>query len=253
MEAVVVVLLVGLSFWAASAAGPPLPSPPVQHVTFVDTSLDKRNFLFRGGDPNVGPHGSFDYAALVQSIELAATRAGVQDLPDKFYLVDINLTNLEANSDAKGSIAEWTFFNANPHLGRFLFWETHGTNDNASNLGIPAGLKQSMVENFQVWQGDQLVTRMEQLHSLLNTNMSLPVIIYGHCYCGCDRTGETMGAYYMKWLRYTWEMTNKVNTMIAERPMTCSEYLAMQWYCLYLNYSEGTDLNCMNNQPCTVL
>jgi len=237
---------------AVVVAGRPqaLPSPLVRHVNFVDSSLDNRNFLFRGGDPNVGPRGVFDYDALVQSIQLAAERVRVT-LPAKFYLIDINLTNLQEGGDAPRTIAEWTFFNANPHLGKFIFWETHGTKDNATDPLVPAGLKQYMIENFKVWQGDQLVTRMDELRTLLHTNMTLPVVVYGHCDCGCDRTGETMGAYYMKWMGYSWEHTNKLNTEFAERPMMCEEYLAMQYYCLYLNYAEGRRLNCLNNQPCT--
>lgn len=31
----------------------------------------------------------------------------------------------------------------------------------------------------------------------------------------------------------------------------CEEYLAMQYYCLYLNHSEGRKLNCLTNHPCT--
>ena len=54
-------------------------------------------------------------------------------------------------------------------------------------------------------------------------------IIYGHCDCGCDRTGQTFGSYYMRWQNRTWEETNKLNTIIATRPMMCNNYLAMQW------------------------
>jgi hypothetical protein len=227
-----------------------LPSPLVRHVHFVDQTPDRRNFLFRGGDPNVGRDGKFDYDGLVQSIQLAAERVRVA-LPSKFYLIDINLTNLEAGGDAPRTIAEWSFFNANPHLGKFIFWETHGTKDNASDPTVPAGLKQYMIEHFPVWQGDQLVTRMAELRTMLYTNFTLPVVLYGHCDCGCDRTGETMGAYYMKWLNYSWDFTNKLNTEFAERPMMCEEYLAMQYYCLYLNHAEGKRLDCLTNHPCT--
>jgi hypothetical protein len=31
-----------------------------------------------------------------------------------------------------------------------------------------------------------------------------------------------MGAYYMKWLNYSWDFTNKLNTEFAERPMSTS-------------------------------
>jgi hypothetical protein len=180
-----------------------------------------RSFLFRGGDPNVGRDGKFDYDGLVQSIQLAAERVRVA-LPSKFYLIDIkyspslcrvrapygdihlitthtySLTNLEAGGDAPRTIAEWSFFNANPHLGKFIFWcvmdvrsialrmpcvwraltarrnrETHGTKDNASDPTVPAGLKQYMIEHFPVWQGDQLVTRMAELRTMLYTNCML--------------------------------------------------------------------------------
>jgi len=251
MQHVALVCLV-LALAVASVAARPqaLPSPLVRHVHFVDATPDHRNFLFRGGDPNVGRNGAFDYEALSKSIQLAAERVNVA-LPPKFYLIDINLTNLEADGDAHRTIAEWTFFNANPHMGKFIFWETHGTRDNASDPMVPASLKQYMIENFKVWQGYQLVTRMEELRSMLYTNLTLPVVLYGHCDCGCDRTGETMGAYYMKWLGYSWDQTNRLNTEFAERPMMCEEYLAMQYYCLYLNHSEGRKLNCLTNHPCT--
>jgi hypothetical protein len=60
---------------------------------------------------------------------------------------------------------------------RALPRETHGTKDNASDPLVPASLKQYMIENFKVWQGDQLVTRMEELRSMLYTNRASTAIV----------------------------------------------------------------------------
>jgi hypothetical protein len=66
---------------------------------------------------------------------------------------------------------------------RTLPRETHGTKDNASDPLVPASLKQYMIENFKVWQGDQLVTRMEELRSMLYTNRASTAIVF--CVCAC--------------------------------------------------------------------
>lgn len=36
-------------------------------------------------------------------------------------------------------------------------------------------------------------------------------------------------------MHMTWEQTNKLNTIIATRPMMCSNYLNMQWYKIYIH------------------
>ncbi len=142
-----------------------------------------------------------------------------------------SLTNLEADGDAPRTIAEWTFFNANPHLGKFIFWcacrllsfisaahaahcspltkrvdvralprETHGTKDNASDPLVPASLKQYMIENFKVWQGDQLVTRMEELRSMLYTNRASTAIV--SCVCAHARLHQGWFLTVCEWRSY---------------------------------------------------
>ena len=69
--------------------------------------------------------------------------------------------------------------------------------------------------------------------------------------CGCDRTGETFGSYAMTYQGHSWKETNERNKIIAGRPMCCSNYRNMQWYCLWLNFQHPEmGLNCMDNQPC---
>lgn len=76
-------------------------------------------------------------------------------------------------------------------------------------------------------------------------------IIYGHCDCGCDRTGQLFGSYAMRWQNKTWDEANKMNTVIATRPMECENYRNMQWYCLYLKHVRNyAHLTCDVPHPC---
>jgi len=155
--------------------------------------------------------------------------------------------------DGNKTILEFNWFEQNPDLGQVIFWETHGTTDNATSHYIPKTLLPNLVKTLPAWLGDHLVERTENIRTLLYTKYGQPVVIYGHCDCGCDRTGEIFGSYYMRWMGLGWEETNDLNTEIADRPMGCKNYLAMQWYCLWLNFNFQKNLNCMNPQPCTVL
>jgi len=222
----------------------------VPHVHFVDKSSDNLNFLFRGGDPNVN-QGQFGYEELKLAIRNAAKNANV-NLPESYYLIDINLTNMDvAKGDGNRTISEFKWFEKNAEKGKFIFWETHGTSNNVSYPTIPSEFIPQLTKSLSVWLGDQLEDRIEYLWTLLSTKLNQAVVIYGHCDCGCDRTGELFGSYYMRWMNLTWEEANELNKVIAERPMECHAFLAMQWYCLWLNTNYGRNLNCLSHQPCT--
>jgi hypothetical protein len=188
-------------------------------------------------------------------MQVAANVSGLT-LPDDFFLIEINFMDLEtvphnSGGDRDRVIAEFTFFQQNPDAGRFVFWETLGSYDNATSGTIPIEVVAGLTPQLDEWMPDHLVYRMESLNNFLNTAYEKPVVIYGHCDCGCDRTGEIFGSYYMKWLNMTWEQANAMNTNISGDPIGCDNYLAMQWYCMYLLYGENrTDLNCWTNQPC---
>jgi len=230
------------------------------NVHFVDmTPSDSgvQNFLFRGGGLTTGlDHSIFNYSGMVRNIQQAGEEAGVK-VPEDFLIIDICLLNLVSmeggnhNEDRNNTITEFNFFHQNPDKGSFVFWESSGSFDNASNPTIPSDFFPFLLTNFESWMADKIPTRMSQMREMLYTNYSKPAVIYGHCDCGCDRTGELFGSYYMKWLNISWEETNKLNHRAANRAMDCFNWLAMQWYCLYLNYVEGRSLNCLQYEPCS--
>ncbi|KAL6045218.1 putative Protein tyrosine phosphatase, dual specificity [Balamuthia mandrillaris] len=227
----------------------------VPHIHFVDKSSTVKNWLVRGGNPDVIDDSQFDYNALVRGILAAAKRDNV-DLPQPFFLIDINLENIENDNkdtdDSHHVMSEYEFFEANPSKGLFLFWQTLGTTNNISTPYFTPSFKNYLMKSFPQWMGDDIIQRMQTLRALLATSFGMPAVIYAHCDCGCDRTGELFGSYYMKWQNKTWEETNALNTNFAERPMECPNYLAMQWYCMYLREEEGmTWLNCLDNKACT--
>jgi len=230
------------------------------NVWFVDETpknVGFWNMLFRGGNPD--SDGKFDYNQLVTELQMAAKEAN-KEFPDKFNIIDICFLNdwqsYNNTHPSQGASIdeEFSFFQQNPKLGSFMLWETAGSYDNitAPQIADPPGLQLYLTASLDEWMADQLPTRMLKIRGLLYTKFDLPTIIYGHCDCGCDRTGEMFGSYYMKWMDMTWEDTNQLNTKIANRSMECFNYLAMQWYCLYLNLVEGkNNLNCLTQMGCT--
>jgi len=90
-----------------------------------------------------------------------------------------------------------------------------------------------LAKNIESWLGDQLDDRMQQLHNFLAFEPPTTVV-YAHCEGGIDRTGELMGAYYLRWLNKSWAEMNQLNAEIANRPFGCDNYRATLWYCIYL-------------------
>jgi hypothetical protein len=84
------------------------------------------------------------------------------------------------------------------------------------------------------------------------------LVIYVHCYCGSDRTGELMGAWALaggsvaQGHGRNWREVNEENTRIAGRPVGCRNYRAMQWYCFEQEGIRQEELGCEENFPCAV-
>jgi len=225
----------------------------VPHLHLVDHNAASGNFLFRSGV--VVQNAQFQYQSLVQQMAVEVTAKGFA-FPHSFDLIDIDLTNFDQyGHDIDASTVEFDFFNANASAGSFKWWLTRGASANYTSLvasNPPLALFQ--VQTFPAWFGDQTVARSAALRQLVTTKQQRPQIILFHCDCGCDRTGEMAGAYYMRYMNFTWAQTNKQNTMIAGRPMDCDTYLGMQWMCLWLEKTVGgvfSNLNCATNHPCT--
>ena len=69
----------------------------------------------------------------------------------------------------------------------------------------------------------------------------MPVIVYGHCEAGCDRTGEFIGSYLMQYKNKTITESWQSDTSSCGRePYKVSQY-AMEWYCEYLKLQGGYD------------
>jgi hypothetical protein len=235
------------------------------HVHYVDqqkTSKGKVNYLFRGGNPDISKDVTLQFGSLVKQIQFAATTSKVK-LPSDVYVIIINLLNLDAKLvggkvdpvgfDMMHFLAEVEYFEKHPSEGELIFWETLGTWDNSTLMQKKSqAVHNYLVRTLPQWQGDNMVGRMEALMKILQTDYGKPAVIYGHCNCGCDRTGQFFGSYYMRWLNMTWENVNALNTKIATRPMWCQNYLNMQWYCWWLRQTQGyAHLDCQKNFQCS--
>lgn len=243
------------------ASTPPLDVVPVVHVHYVDsfTSHNVTNYLFRGGAPNFNPGNlSYNYPGLIYSIEQAANMVNLS-LPTNYRILDLNLLNFQTAGDFRETVAAYQFWQDNPQLGSLLYWETWGTSDNISDpvWQTPPNKEQMVFQQWlwsqaSQWLEDHIVQRVEQLKQMLTTiaDDGVTTIIYGHCDCGCDRTGQMFGAYYMRWLGMSWEQMNALNGRIAGRPYGCEHYRMLQFYCLYLNEQFNSNLNCQHQLPC---
>jgi protein-tyrosine phosphatase len=194
------------------------------------------------------------------------------------HLIDINLMWLIRPSDAARIQGEAEFFSLHPEKGEFMLWETYGARTNVSEEVFDVDPNDVHAERKQIsnnkklvrdllagevpeyWQmPDDLLARVEKLeHLLANKKVRgadgewKTVVIYVHCYCGSDRTGELMGAWNLHHNRLDWKAAQRVNTAIAGRPMGCRNYLAMQLFCLWQSGQRGANLGCMHNSPCTI-
>jgi len=53
--------------------------------------------------------------------------------------------------------------------------------------------------NSSVWDIDKIPERVVLLRQMLITKQSRPTVLYVHCTAGCDRTGEVVGSYRLKY------------------------------------------------------
>ncbi len=216
----------------------------VNNVHFVDavqTASGQFNFLFRGPNPlTADPPYTLNYHGLCDAIENAAATARAP-LTKPYRLVDINLMQWGNANEVAMILAEHNFFRDYPELGEFHFWETNGTGlcPLEPPLNNPA-VQQYLATNLASWLGDELADqadqsgRMQQLRSWLEAENDMPNVIYAHCEGGIDRTGELMGAYYLRWMGKSWAEINQLNFEIANRAFGCNNFRATLWYCIYL-------------------
>jgi hypothetical protein len=231
----------------------------VPNVRYVDSV--GRNFLFRGAHPVIeitGKPAEFDYEALRTAIENAGRDAG-QDIPSRFTLIDVSLLWVENPQDHNREralvLAENAFFAAHPELGQLHMWPIQGTRLDPADLSI-ATHRQYLAKNPDYWLSDSLVSRVATLRKWMENPSVLgvtgPVVIYVHCFGGCDRTGELVGSYYLRYMNMTWEAVRTLNAghCRPDHDYDKNNCNALQWYGVWLNQEYGRSLNWDADHPC---
>jgi hypothetical protein len=231
----------------------------VSNVRYVDSI--GQNFLLRGAHPLIEQTGvppEFDYAALRTAIEKAARDAGCE-VPANFTLVDVSLLWVENPQDNNRErallIAEDAFFTAHPGFGQVHMWPMHGTSLDPADPSI-AVHREYLAQHLDEWLQDSLVSRVDTVRKWLEdpaaAGMHASVVIYVHCYGGCDRTGELIGAYSLRYLNMTWEEVRDQNGARCrpDRDYDEANCHALQWYGIWLNLTYGRPLNWEADPPC---
>lgn len=231
----------------------------IQNVHYVDSV--GRNFLFRGAHPVLERDGSppeFGYEALRAAIRNASVEAG-KEMPGNFTLVDISLLwveNAKDNNRERAILrAEDAFFSSRPGPGRLHMWPVHGTGLSPSDPSV-APHRKYLAEHLDEWLSDPLVSRVETVRNYLEDpaaeGLDGPVVVYVHCYGGCDRTGELIGAYSLRYLNMTWEEARDLNGRRCrpERAYDKDNCNALQWYGIWLNTTQGRPINWDADPPC---
>jgi hypothetical protein len=195
------------------------------HLVAHDTTTN--NFLFRGNMP-VANHTSFQYDELINYFQQRTKEAGVT-FPKEFKLVDISLNNL-FDKDLKVEKAFWKNPN-NANKGKFINWP----------LGL-AGIippskfspeKQKEMANSSVWKVDKIPERVTEIQTMITTKTAAPTLVYVHCTAGCDRTGEVIGSYRLKYQNVNVTQMYALDINECGRPPNYWSTTALKWFCIY--------------------
>lgn len=245
-----------LVLFSGLGQGPGSTVKEVSNVHYIDSVGS--NLLFRGGLPQEGHPSTMNYQGLKKAIMNAGKKAGIK-VPASYYLLDVNLLNVENQSDAQWIKVEQQFFEDHPQLGKVQVWGMNGVGISATAPEL-ATCREYLARHLDSWLNDRLASRVETLRGWLEekqpvvqSQKKLPIVIFIHCVAGCDRTGELSAAYYLRYMNKTWEEVNALNQSMCRRNRTfhCRNYRAVQWYCLYLNLKYGTSLQWWKELPCS--
>lgn len=233
-------------------------SDPVPNVYFVDSAGS--NFLFRGARPLIEEKGSpvkFNYKGLYNAIVSAGEKAGVT-VPSNFTLIDVSLMWVDNPDESALIFAEYSFFKSYPELGQLHYWMTKGAKLSPADPLFAASrdYRDYLAADIDSWLDDPLVFRVSLLREWLENPSKLgvtgPIVIYVHCYGGCDRTGELIGSYYLRYKNKSWEEVRALNgeRCRPDRGYETDQCNALQWYGLWLNLKFGRSLHWDSIPPC---
>ena len=231
--------------------------PERVHLVDMHPRDAPRNFMFRGNSPTsknstTGKY-QLDYDVLVSALRTAAADECNVTLPATFPagygIVDVDLENLFDD----GYEAELKYWQAHPEQGEAIKWITLGSLLEPKHTPF----RDALVANG-TWaiegNGDYLVERLAQLRSMLLSDWGSdpPTVLYVHCSAGCDRTGEFIGAYAMRYLGYN------VTTAMGEACRQCGRcpnYFsssALGWWCLTEKQNRSDVGDCLDFAGCTL-
>eukprot|EP00026_Physarum_polycephalum_P015610 Phypoly_transcript_16330.p1 GENE.Phypoly_transcript_16330~~Phypoly_transcript_16330.p1 ORF type:complete len:242 (+),score=28.85 Phypoly_transcript_16330:113-838(+) len=202
------------------------------------------NYLFRGNEPKVLVNKTdvVAYDLLATYMNNATKQSGFT-LPESFYIIDIKFVYDPSDPLEKGDIVlESNYFQAHQKEGQFSYKVILGDAEDPTLLPNETAVEKA--KNLSTWQHDDLPNYIPSIRKLLYTPRAQPTVIYLHCECGCDRTGEIAGGYAMKYLNMTYDQVNVWNHDIAGRDIFFIHQFALHWYCLYLVYVEGAPFTC---------
>eukprot|EP01013_Petalomonas_cantuscygni_P037173 TRINITY_DN67959_c0_g1_i1.p1 TRINITY_DN67959_c0_g1~~TRINITY_DN67959_c0_g1_i1.p1 ORF type:complete len:298 (-),score=40.72 TRINITY_DN67959_c0_g1_i1:708-1601(-) len=211
-------------------------------------------YLFRGNMPTNDT--AFVYDQLLDVMRQRAAEANVSFPSTAPFLVDMSLNN-PFDEDPH----ETAFFAdpANAKLGRIIKWPT-GLSTIVSPYEVPAALLKEMAEKG-IWELDDVPDHVDTIIRVLSqpppTGMSA-VAIYVHCTAGCDRTGEVIGSFRMRFeragaiapgiraipttgIRDVFDMY-QLDTSECGRSPNWFATTGLEWYCLYMHYQHNVTL-----------
>ena len=240
-----------------------LPYQPNTYNTLRYVDSVGGNYLYRGGapltslpdpknpeccilDPN-NPESClqvFDYDGLTRAIAAAPNPPCVPPPPaSNYFLVIVDLVHPDETGEIEPAL---NHFHEHPDQGQVHLWDTNGTP--VCYFDTPDDKRAHLVETIEQWLGDPLEWRVATLRNWLQDATQLPtpgpqgvpIVIYVHCDGGCDRTGEMIGAYRLRYMNESW--TAAWGDQPCGRPLGCNNYRALQWYAFWLNQTQGFNL-----------
>eukprot|EP01095_Lingulamoeba_sp_RSL-Kostka_P011042 TRINITY_DN4103_c0_g1_i1.p1 TRINITY_DN4103_c0_g1~~TRINITY_DN4103_c0_g1_i1.p1 ORF type:complete len:243 (+),score=67.07 TRINITY_DN4103_c0_g1_i1:49-777(+) len=211
-----------------------------QKVQLIDFNSETGNFLFRGNEP-LNSTG-FAYDQLVSTLKERANNASIE-FPSKFTLLDVTFLNHLKKEERDDLRTERKFFKQNPELGAYVHHFMMGSIE-PPNIYITKKDKLNHALTMPEWDIDKLPQLIRNVRDQIETPAQYPVVVYGHCEAGTDRTGEFSAAYYMQYKNMTLQQSIDLDTEISGRSPHTVNIWASEWYCYYLVAQFNFDLSC---------
>ncbi|KAJ4458965.1 hypothetical protein PAPYR_5256 [Paratrimastix pyriformis] len=214
-------------------------------VQLVDSNMFA--FLFRGNTPLThtalcAEEQTFDERALDLVLRQRIAEARHFNFTQSYFLFDLSFVNPSTDCpDLHDLEREKEYVAAHPSTTELWNLILRGDQDDPFTLPVPERMERA--KNLSSWQVDNLPANVERVFSLLHRpgpTPTFPLIIYGHCEQGWDRTGQFMGSYAMAHLNMTRASVIEWNESIKGGPIMAKHQRSLDWYCFYLEANSST-------------